>query len=95
MKILWSLGQFASLAGNNGPSQSRGDLIHIGDGKRHFLVHDAGMHINVFNFGYPLTKTTFNSYILQLPDGDYSIYRETLCQIQNWVEGVELRLHDS
>ena len=36
------------------------------------------MHINVFNFGYPMSKTTFNSYILQLPDGDYSIYRESL-----------------
>ena len=65
------------MAGNDGASQARGELINIGDGKeRHFLVHDAGMHINVFNLGYPMTKTTFNSYILQLPDGDYSIYRE-------------------
>ena len=55
-------------------------MINIGDGEpwngRHLLVHDAGMYINVFNFGYPMTKRAFNSYILQLPNGDYSIYRE-------------------
>ena len=76
-KIIDPFGKFASLAGNDGASQARGELINIGDGhERHFLVHDAGMHINVFNLGYPMTKTTFNSYILQLPDGDYSIYRD-------------------
>lgn len=81
------------MAGNNGVSKLRGDLFNIGDRKRRFLYHDAGMHINVFNFGYPLTKTTFNSYILQLPDGDYSIYREKLChdsRLQNLVEGWNL-----
>ena len=86
-KLFGPLGQFASLAGNNDASHSRGELINIGDMKRNFLVHDAGMHINVFNFGHPMTKTTFNSYILQLPDGDYSIYREWLLCLQNWVEG--------
>ena len=50
VKILWSLGQFASLAGNKAASISRGELINIGDMKRNFLVHDAGMNINVFNF---------------------------------------------
>ena len=42
---------------------------------RHLLVTEAGIDLNSFNFGYPHTRTTFNSYILQLPNGDYSIYR--------------------
>ena len=97
-KFFGPLGQFASLAGNNDASHSRGELINIGDMKRNFLVHDAGMNINVFNFGHPMTKTTFNSYILQLPDGDYSIYRETLCHDSMFTElggRVELSLHES
>ena len=97
-KFFGPLGQFASLAGNNDASHSRGELINIGDMKRNFLVHDAGMNINVFNFGHPMTKTTFNSYILQLPDGDYSIYREALCHDSMFTElggRVELSLHES
>ena len=31
--------------------------------------------LSTFNIGYPHTRTTFNSYILQLPNGDYSVYR--------------------
>ena len=42
---------------------------------RHLLVTEAGIDLNSFNFGSPHTRTTFNSYILQLPNGDYSIYR--------------------
>ena len=37
--------KFASLAGNDGISQSRGELINIGEGWRHLLVHDVGTHI--------------------------------------------------
>ena len=33
------------------------------------------MHIAVFNIGYPHERGTFNSYILQLPNGDFSIYK--------------------
>ena len=45
------------------------------DEGRHLLMHEAGMNIVPFNFGFPHTRTTFNSYILQLPDESFDIYR--------------------
>ena len=42
---------------------------------RNLLMAEAGMNINPFNFGTPHTRTTFNSYILQLPDASYDIFR--------------------
>ena len=59
----------------SGPSASRGLLITIGDKERVLFETLARMSLNYFGFGHPKTKTTFNSYILQLPGGDYSIYR--------------------
>ena len=41
---------------------------------RKLLDTTAGMHISIFVFGYPVTKTTFSGYILN-DDGDYSIYK--------------------
>ena len=74
--------QFAQLS--NKDTDGRGQLIRIGDwvensednqARRQYMVTTAGMHIAVFNVGYPHTTTTFNSYILQLPNGDFSIYK--------------------
>ena len=45
------------------------------DEGRWLLMHEAGMNVNPFNFGYPPTRTTYNSYIPQLPDASYDIYR--------------------
>ena len=74
------LTQFAVLGGMDW--RVRGTLINIADWKdtpsdegRHLLITEAGMNINPFNFGSPHTRTTFNSYILQLPDASYDIYR--------------------
>ena len=41
---------------------------------RKLLDTTAGMHISIFVFGYPVTKTTFSGYILN-DDGEYSIYK--------------------
>ena len=79
--ILW-IWQFSSLSGKD--TDGRGQVIRIADWaensedstkQRHFLVTTAGLHISVFNIGYPHERGTFNSYILQLPNGDFSIYK--------------------
>ena len=72
--------QFAVLGGH---SISKGTLLWIADwqdspsdkGRDYLLASDAGMNIAVLNFGSPHTTTTFNSYILQSPDGRYELYR--------------------
>ena len=74
--------QFASLSGKD--TDGRGRLISIADWvdnsedfktRRSFLITTAGLHISVFNIGYIHERGTFNSYILQLPNGDFSIYK--------------------
>ena len=80
MLFLCLLQQFAVLGAADW--RVRGILMNIADWKnmpadegRWLLMHEAGMNVNPFNFGYPPTRTTYNSYIPQLPDASYDIYR--------------------
>ena len=41
---------------------------------RELLKMSASSQISVLNFGYPATRTTFNSYLLRDIDGNYEIY---------------------
>ena len=41
---------------------------------RDLLKMSASSQISVLNFGYPATRTTYNSYLLRDQDGNYEIY---------------------
>ena len=42
---------------------------------RDLLKMSASSRISVLNFGYPATRTTFNSYLLRDNSGDYEVFR--------------------
>ena len=68
--------QFANLGGNDEIWKHRSIVYQIGDGEtgRRLIETKAGMHISIFIFGYPVTKTTYSGYILN-DEGEYSIYK--------------------
>ena len=41
---------------------------------RELLFMSASSQISVLNFGYPATRTTYNSYLLRDEDGNYDFY---------------------
>ena len=64
------------MAGDDAKWSLRSIVYKIDDDKtnRKLLETTAGMYISIFDFGYPIEKNTFTSYILN-DDGEYSIYR--------------------
>ena len=42
---------------------------------RQLLTMIASSDISYLNFGYPQTRTTFNSYLLRDNSGDYEVFR--------------------
>ena len=42
---------------------------------RQLLTMIASSDISYLNFGYPQTRTTFNSYLLRDTAGDYEVFR--------------------